>query len=696
MQPIVELPIVDSLTTGDRRLLLQEINTRLQAIELNFSILQPATGATTRTFNPTPLPVNPFNNISQVVNAYDFLDPLYARLRTAALQVREVQVMPNAIGQNQLQIDSVIARHIVANTITADKMDVNDLSAIAANIGTITAGNMTLDTSGFIRGGATAYNTGTGFWLGYDTSAYKLFIGAAAGDKLLWDGTNLTITGSLTATTGAIGGFSIGADYIRDAANSMGLASTITGGDDIRFWAGDTFANRASAPFRVLESGIIVATAAAITGTVSGRDTATIASTIDVSGIVVTDLINARLNTSAKTMLSDFSFGATDYAGALKAGTITWNTTTGALTGGSGVLVFRGGIIGAAAGIATFTLDAATGNATFSGTLSAPTGTIGGFNIGSDYIRDSVNSFGLASTVTGGDDVRFWAGATFASRATAPLRITEAGAITASSGVIGGFTMTTTNFKAGIGTGYLFDIGTTTAPYIRLGDSGVAGNGQVNIVGAGSSPHINVSSVFGTSGAVNLQINGGTNDGELYINDASGNSDIYRLGSITLRADTNLYRSAANTLKTDDSFIAVGTITGSNLSGTNTGDQTSVSGNAGTATILQTTRTIGGSNFNGSANVTSFPSPGPIGGTSASSGAFTTITASSTISAANFSGTSSGTNTGDQTNISGNAATASSVAWANVTGRNTNATRDCTISTSSPSGGNDGDIWYKY
>jgi hypothetical protein len=40
------------------------------------------------------------------------------------------------------------------------------------------------------------------------------------------------------------------------------------------------------------------------------------------------------------------------------------------------------------------------------------------------------------------------------------------------------------------------------------------------------------------------------------------------------------------------------------VSGTNTGDQTTVSGNAGTATILATARTIGGVSFNGSANIT--------------------------------------------------------------------------------------------
>lgn len=42
----------------------------------------------------------------------------------------------------------------------------------------------------------------------------------------------------------------------------------------------------------------------------------------------------------------------------------------------------------------------------------------------------------------------------------------------------------------------------------------------------------------------------------------------------------------------------------SNLSGTNTGDQTSISGNAGTATILATARTINGVSFDGSANIT--------------------------------------------------------------------------------------------
>ena len=54
---------------------------------------------------------------------------------------------------------------------------------------------------------------------------------------------------------------------------------------------------------------------------------------------------------------------------------------------------------------------------------------------------------------------------------------------------------------------------------------------------------------------------------------------------------------------TPTSVAATGSVTGSNLSGTNTGDQTTITGNAGTATALQTARTIAGVSFDGTANI---------------------------------------------------------------------------------------------
>ena len=178
----------------------------------------------------------------------DSVERYLAKSRLQQARIREYQLFPNSVGQQQLQVDSVIARHI----------SVQELSAISADLGTVTAGDITLDSAGFIRGGATAYDTGVGFWMGYSGAAYKFFIGDSAGNKLLWDGSMLSITGSISATTGTIGGFNIGADYIRDTINSSGIASTITGGDDVRFWAGATFANRATAPFRVTEGGTVV------------------------------------------------------------------------------------------------------------------------------------------------------------------------------------------------------------------------------------------------------------------------------------------------------------------------------------------------------------------------------------------------------------------------------------------------------
>jgi len=111
-------------------------------------------------------------------------------------------------------------------------------------------------------------------------------------------------------------------------------------------------------------------------------DISVLTGAINSSGNFINDVINARLDTSSKKILSDFNFGTVDYAGAVKSGDITWNATTGAITGGSGVVVYRKGIVGATAGVVTFSIDATTGAATFAGTLSAASGTFGTITAG--------------------------------------------------------------------------------------------------------------------------------------------------------------------------------------------------------------------------------------------------------------------------------------------------------------------------
>jgi hypothetical protein len=67
---------------------------------------------------------------------------------------------------------------------------VGQLSAISANIGVCTAG--------VFRGGQTAYNTGTGFFLGFDGATPKFSLGNSGGDYLIWDGNNLQLNGSMS------------------------------------------------------------------------------------------------------------------------------------------------------------------------------------------------------------------------------------------------------------------------------------------------------------------------------------------------------------------------------------------------------------------------------------------------------------------------------------------------------------------
>lgn len=68
-----------------------------------------------------------------------------------------------------------------------------------------------------------------------------------------------------------------------------------------------------------------------------------------------------------------------------------------------------------------------------------------------------------------------------------------------------------------------------------------------------------------------------------------------------LTVNTGTVTLTGNAANTSVLTIGAGAVS---VSGTNTGDQTSVTGNAGTATALQNARTIGGVSFDGTANIT--------------------------------------------------------------------------------------------
>lgn len=50
--------------------------------------------------------------------------------------------------------------------------------------------------TGHLRGGQTAYHTGIGYFLGYESGQYKFSIGDPSGNYITWDGSTLTIVGN--------------------------------------------------------------------------------------------------------------------------------------------------------------------------------------------------------------------------------------------------------------------------------------------------------------------------------------------------------------------------------------------------------------------------------------------------------------------------------------------------------------------
>ena len=98
---------------------------------------------------------------------------------------------------------------------------------------------------------------------------------------------------------------------------------------------------------------------------------------VDKAKELVDNSLQTTIDGNAGAILADFNFGTTDYAGAVKAGDVVWNQTTGVPTSGSGIVVYRGGIVGVKNAVKTFYIDTA-GNAVFAGTLSAASGTFTG------------------------------------------------------------------------------------------------------------------------------------------------------------------------------------------------------------------------------------------------------------------------------------------------------------------------------
>jgi hypothetical protein len=112
-----------------------------------------------------------------------------------------VLIEDGAVIAAKVAANAITADKIQAGAVTAAKISVTSLSAINANMGSITAGTIVLPSGGFIRSGQTAFNSGTGFYIGNDSGTPTFSVGNSSGKNIRWNGTDLIVDGGIITTS---------------------------------------------------------------------------------------------------------------------------------------------------------------------------------------------------------------------------------------------------------------------------------------------------------------------------------------------------------------------------------------------------------------------------------------------------------------------------------------------------------------
>lgn len=277
-----------------------------------------------------------------------------------------------------------------------------------------------------------AFGSPTAAWIKIDpTNGVRIGHNATTLTQIDASG-NASFTGTITAGAGTIGGFTIGSTDLFAGTGATRVVMSSAGTD--AFYAGNN--TPASAPFRVTSAGALTASS----GTIGGW-------TINPGFI---------FSGSGSTQVTLDAAAATGYS-----------ISAGGLGGTAPFRVTPAGALTATSATITGAITATSGS--FTGTITAATGTIGGWTIGSNFIYDAAGVVGMSSAVTGGDDIRFWAGN--GTLGSAPFRVTESGALFASNANISG----TINAASGTvtldGNGITLSSGSSATNQVKWSDS---------------------------------------------------------------------------------------------------------------------------------------------------------------------------------------------------------------------------------
>lgn len=208
-------------------------------------------------------------------------------------------------------------------------------------------GSVTLGTfgTGSLSSGQSAYDSGTGFWLERNSGTPRFSIGNSAGNKLTWNGTTLAVTGTLTATAGTIGGWTLSSTTLTGTNMTIVNTGDITAGTGsnvvrisssdagYRLWAGN--ATAASAAFSVSTTGVLYATGATVSGAITATSGSFTGAVTATSGSF-TNMVIAGTATFSGSMTLPGGGQITSSTLDLNSGTMAGLTIDGTLTMASG------------------------------------------------------------------------------------------------------------------------------------------------------------------------------------------------------------------------------------------------------------------------------------------------------------------------------------------------------------------------
>jgi hypothetical protein len=191
--------------------------------------------------------------------------------------INSAHIMDASISSAKIGDAAITTAKIVSAAITTAK--INDLAVTNAKIDTlsadkITTGTLTASVSITSLGEVISGTNNNVVYLSGKNPTWRIWVGNVSPTSApfrvsqagTFTATDAFITGTITATSGQIGGWTIASSYIYkdNGANSAGMAP-----GDYPFYAGNTFANRATAPFRVSIAGALTATGVTISGAIT-------------------------------------------------------------------------------------------------------------------------------------------------------------------------------------------------------------------------------------------------------------------------------------------------------------------------------------------------------------------------------------------------------------------------------------------